>query len=260
MQFMDNSVFEALTEEGTRIPPRKSQGRFHLDGDIVVADKAATVKMLRFCRSAFNATEGIPTAMVGPMPRYVSRACCEDQDHMANRSTPGFAGKMKSDLEAVNRTVKEFLRNDGYQNIRAMDPWVGLRQYSSDQLWGEDPVHIKDEMFKELVEGVKITLSKLSPKRKRDSVGGLPASKKTRVSGGGDGGSGVHGGGGGGSSGADRNTGTNSRNGSGGGGSNNNRGRGGQVRGHHWRGGGGYMGWRGRGGGGGANAHWRGGW
>jgi hypothetical protein len=146
----------------------------------VVTDKAATVKMLRFCRPAFNATEGIPTAMVGPLPRYVSKACCEDQDHMANRKTPGLAGKMKSDLEAVNRTVKEFLRNDGYQNIRAMDPWVGLRQYTSVQLWGEDPVHIREEMFKQLVEGVKITLSKLSPKRKRDSTGGGPNSKRGR--------------------------------------------------------------------------------
>jgi hypothetical protein len=119
-------VFEALTEEGSRIPPRKLEGELHFDGEIVVADKGAAIRMLRICRPAFNATDDIPTAMIGPLPRYVSSGCCGDPEHMANRCTPGFLAKMKSELEAFNRTNKEFLHNDGYKNIRSMYPWVGL--------------------------------------------------------------------------------------------------------------------------------------
>jgi hypothetical protein len=37
LQFLNNSVFEALTVEGSRIPPRKCDGKYHLDGDIAVA-------------------------------------------------------------------------------------------------------------------------------------------------------------------------------------------------------------------------------
>jgi hypothetical protein len=205
-QYLDNSVFEALTEEGSRIPPRKLDGRYHFDGDIVVADKATVVKFMRMCRPALNATEGIPTAFIGPMPRYVTGSCCGDAEHMANRSTPGFEAKMRGDLADLNRTVKEFLRNDGYSNIRAMDPWVGLRQYEKRELWGKDPVHILQDKYRALVEGVKITISKLSPKRRRDSIGNPgPDSKRGRTEGrggrgGGGGGQGWGGGGSGGGS------------------------------------------------------------
>jgi hypothetical protein len=72
LQFLDNTVFEAPTEDGTRIPPQEAiEGKYHLDGDIVVADNATTVRLLRLCRPAFNATTGINTVMIGPLPRYV---------------------------------------------------------------------------------------------------------------------------------------------------------------------------------------------
>jgi hypothetical protein len=272
-QFLDNSVFEALTVEDTRIPPRRLDGRLHFDGDIAVADKAATTKMLRLCRPAFNATGEIPTVMMGPLPRYVSNACCNDPEHMANRSTPGFMTKMKKELEVVNRTIKEFLHGDGYNNIRAMDPWVGLRHLETSQIWGNDPVHVRKENLPCLVEGVKITLSKISPKRRRDSQPGPPSKKPKTVlgqqalesapntsgsnmsqgSGVSRGGS-IHGGGGGGRSGHRGNRG--GGRGGGGGASEPARGAGG-------RGGGGrgYNGGNrgGRRGGGGGGRWWRGG-
>jgi hypothetical protein len=170
-------VFEALTEEGTRIPPRRLDGRLHFDGDIAVADKAAATRMLRLCRPAFNATDDIPTVMIGPLPRGVTNACCNDPEHMANRSTPGFMAKMKKELEVLNRTIKEFLHGDGYSNIRSMDPWVGLHHLESSQIWGNDPVHVKKEHLACVVEGVKITLSKISPKRRRESQSGPPSKK-----------------------------------------------------------------------------------
>jgi hypothetical protein len=78
---------------------------------------------------------------------------------------------MKSELEGLNRTIKEFLHNDGYKNIPSMDPWGGLRQLETNKVLGSNPVHIKKEHLKCLVERVKITLSKLSPKRRRDRLG-----------------------------------------------------------------------------------------
>jgi hypothetical protein len=48
-------------------------------------------------------------------------------------------------------------------------------------------VHIKRELMKHLVEGVQITLDKITPKRRRDSV---ESSGSKRVRGGGRGGGG----------------------------------------------------------------------
>jgi hypothetical protein len=103
---------------------------------------------------------------------------------MANRCTPGFLAKMKSELDGLNRTITEFLHNDGYKNIRSMDPWVGLRQLEVSQIWGNDSVHIRREHVAGLVEGVKITLSKLAPKRRHDSKEANfgPPSKRGKMS------------------------------------------------------------------------------
>jgi hypothetical protein len=239
LQFLDNSTFEALTVEGTRIPPRKCEGRHHLDGDIAVADRATVTTMMRICRPIFNATAGINTVMVGPMPRYVSAGCCQDPEHMANRAAPSFLPNMQRDLATVNRIVKEQLHNDGYANIRSLDPWVALRDVGTDALWGADPVHIKREHLPKLVEGVKIALAKIVPKRKNDDHSGGNVSKKRWV--GSVGGTGGNTGGGntGGSTGGNRAA--ESGNGKGGGG-----GRGG-GRGSFNNGGGG---WHGGGGGG----------
>jgi hypothetical protein len=180
LQLFDNSSFEALTVEGTRIPPRKSGGKHHLDGDIKVAEKATVVGMLRMCRPVFNATAGINTVFVGPMPRYVAAGCCNDSEHMANRAAPNFISSMIKDLATVNRAIKEFLHADGYENIRSIDPWVGLRDINIESLWDTDPVHIKSEYFPKIVEGVKIALTLISQKRKNDDpLGG--ASKRRRM-------------------------------------------------------------------------------
>jgi hypothetical protein len=181
LQLLDNSTFEALTAEGTRIPPRKCEGRHHLDGHIAVPDRATVTTMMRICRPIFNATAGINTVMVGPMPRYVSAGCFQDPEHMANRAAPSFLPNMKRDLATCNRVIKEQLHKDGYDNVRCLDPWVALRDVGIEELWGSDPVHIKREYVPKLVEGVKITLAKIVPKRKNEdqSVGNL--SKKRRV-------------------------------------------------------------------------------
>jgi hypothetical protein len=170
--FMDNSIFEAMTEEGSRIPPRKLEGRFHLDGDIVVADRAATIRLLRLCRPAFIATAGINTVMMSPLPRFVTRSCCKDPEHMGNRTAPDFFAHMKEDLARTVKVLKEFMHNDDYQNIRVMDPWVGLRHLQPEAIWGEDPVHVKPEHYKKMAEGVKLTLGKIMPKRRRESFSG----------------------------------------------------------------------------------------
>jgi hypothetical protein len=90
---------------------------------------------------------------------------------------------MKRDLAALNRTVKEFLHHDGYDNIRAMDLWVGLKNLEPDQLWGPDPVHIQRNHMEQLVRGVNITLEKVSPKKRRESTAGDRTAKRIPLDG-----------------------------------------------------------------------------
>jgi uncharacterized membrane protein YgcG len=198
MQLMDNTTFEVITEDGKRLPPKKLDGKTHFAGDIAVVDKAVMRKLLVMCRPALDATVGIKTVFIGPLPRYVTGACCRNNEHMGNRIEPGFFLKMKQDLAAVNKEIKDFLYNDDYQHVRAMDPWIGLRHLSPESIWGADPVHMREEHLRYVVEGVQITLAKITPKKRRGSAANSGSKRARSFPGRGGGGSrGVGGGRGG---------------------------------------------------------------
>jgi hypothetical protein len=92
----------------------------------------------------------------------VTGGCCNKDDHMPNRKTPKFLESLLSDLVSLNKSVKDFLFNEDYRGARALDPWVGLRDKPLNSLWGSNPVHVKQEHFALLVEGVKISEAKIS--------------------------------------------------------------------------------------------------
>jgi hypothetical protein len=151
------------------MPPRKIGDTIHLEGDIKVCEKVVLGKILKLCRPMLEATVGISTVLISPMPRYVTAACCNDATHMPNRRRAAFLEEIKGDLAAANKVIKDFLFNDDFTNVRDMDPWVGLRNMPLEELWGQDPVHIKECHLHHLIKGVDLTLAKIKPKRRRDS-------------------------------------------------------------------------------------------
>ena len=91
--------------------------------------------------------------VVGPMPRYVTDGCCQESDHVTNRTRPEFYAKMKDDLAACGTTIKDFLFS-GLRNGRVMDPGRQLRGLAAAEIWGTDPVHPKKEVYGLLADGV----------------------------------------------------------------------------------------------------------
>jgi uncharacterized membrane protein YgcG len=186
-QVMDDPIYTAITEEGKKIPPRRVGEVEHIEGDLSVIDSAVLNKLLKLCKPLVAATAGIKTVWIGPLPRYVTGSCCLEAGHVANRLQRGFLDTVLASLEDVHRSTRDFLFMEGMRHARVMNPWVGLRSTSPSNIWGEDPVYIKKEVMTLLAEGVKITLNKISLKRRGE--GDEPDTKRGRrqTGGGGDG-------------------------------------------------------------------------
>jgi uncharacterized membrane protein YgcG len=177
-QVMDDTIYTAITEEGEKIPPRKIGNVEHIEGDLSVVDRAVLSKLLRLCMPLVAATTGIKTVWIGPLPRYVTGSCCQEAGHVANRQQRGFLDTVLESLEEVHRCTRDYLFTEGMRHARVMNPWVGLRSTSPSNIWGEDPVYIKKELMPRLAEGVKITLNKISLKRRGE--GEEPETKRGR--------------------------------------------------------------------------------
>jgi hypothetical protein len=175
----------------------KTNARYHATGDLVLADKHSLAKILALCKPLLEAAGDSKVVVVGPLPRYVTGGCCEDSGHMPNRIKPRFLESLLADLAILNKSIKDFLFSEDFRGARAMDPWVGIRDLPVSTLWGADPVHVKQEHFAPMVEGVRITVEKISSNgnvRKRQGSLGEAGQKRGRTDGGPGHGGRTHGG------------------------------------------------------------------
>ena len=154
-QLLDNNMYFAGTEEGGLIPATRDQdGRYHVEGDLVLADRSAQLAVLKLCSPIWDTAAGKHMVVVSPLPRYVRDGCCDAQEHMPNRKDPEFYTTLKQELAACAKNIKDFLFNSGMRNGRVMDPQKNLRGLSVADIWREDPIHPKEEVYAELAVGV----------------------------------------------------------------------------------------------------------
>ena len=100
-QLLDNNLYFACTEEGGLIPAaRDNDGKYHVEGNLTVADKAALVAVMKLCGPLWEAAAGKHMVILSPLPRYVKEGCCGEYDHMPNRREADFYQTLKVELAA----------------------------------------------------------------------------------------------------------------------------------------------------------------
>jgi hypothetical protein len=93
---LEESYLMARYDEVYTVPAtRGPDGRHHIHGDLVVANPEAQGKLLGLLEPLLEMTAGIATLIVGPMIRYIKDSCCDDPDHMPNKTNPDFEKKIK---------------------------------------------------------------------------------------------------------------------------------------------------------------------
>ena len=157
-QLLDNNIFFELGEDGSRAAPRKGpDGKFHVIGDLAVADRDGQLAILKLCESEplWEAARGKHMVIVGPLARYVTGGCCRDSDHVGNRKRPDFYVKMREQLVSCSNNIKDYLFTSGQRNGRVMDPAKSIRGLAAAEIWGEDPIHPREEIYDLLAEGIR---------------------------------------------------------------------------------------------------------
>ena len=146
---LDNNVYFSKFEDGSLCPARKAiDGKYHVDGELVVAARDTLFFILKLCAPLWEAAKGRHMVVVGPLPRYVKFGCCQEDDHITNRADPDYYPKMKKDLAVCSSVIKDFLFTSGNRNRRHMDPARTLSGLAAAEIWGTDPIHPKPEAEK----------------------------------------------------------------------------------------------------------------
>jgi hypothetical protein len=113
--------------------------------------------------------------VIAPMPGYLVNSCCDEKEHISNRFQRNFRDTLMSKLADLRANLKNFLFMNGYQNMVVLDPAVDLRDRRDEDVWGEDPVHPKEDFYNVLAWSVTVLKAGGHHKRLAEDCADKPA-------------------------------------------------------------------------------------
>jgi hypothetical protein len=114
VQCMDDSVYFSMSEDGSILPAKKGKDeKEHIEGRMVLCKGDVQEMMLRHLDPIWAATKGINTIVMIPMVRFITAGCCDESNHVRNRTEPDFLTKQRKDLEEFRINLKRHLHSDG---------------------------------------------------------------------------------------------------------------------------------------------------
>jgi hypothetical protein len=106
---MDGSIFYSKGPDGSRTLPRRGEdGKFHIEGDLVVCSADTQTEHLNTMRPVLDTVGRRPCIVISPMMRYVIEGCCQNPGHVSNRNERFYREDMQRQLDGVARNIQEF--------------------------------------------------------------------------------------------------------------------------------------------------------
>jgi hypothetical protein len=167
LQLYDNSVFMVGGAGGTKsLPTRDSAGRYHICGELLVADKAGIKDLTSKLVPLIRALNGARKVFLSPLSRYWLDPCCPDPDHLTNYRKAGYLQSLGSATNVLKEYIRDSLYTRHSSNFRVLCPnkILGIGQRRGEMpiedareiasLWGSDPVHPAGAAYQVIADGL----------------------------------------------------------------------------------------------------------
>ena len=164
-QMMDSSIYYTSTEEGeTVLPKRGEDGKFHVVGELVLADWTALKKIYATALPLLRAGGNNRKYILTPLPRYINSKCCSNSSHITNYGGKSYATTMGKQLAEIHGWIDDLSHGKRLLNYSTICPGtcIGLEDTASlkdkagmqdlKARWGDDPVHLTPLGYTALAE------------------------------------------------------------------------------------------------------------
>jgi hypothetical protein len=136
LDLLSNSSFMDTNED--RMPLQMlpmGDGKYHVPGSLIPTPMSIIRKILQSCDGIAAAVKNSRVILIGPSPRYVSRRCCDDTEHLENYNNPEYESEILGGINSINRTLEKWAAENGL-NYMLIDPTV--QSVPADFPLGED--------------------------------------------------------------------------------------------------------------------------
>jgi hypothetical protein len=168
---LGNSSIRFEQVDGTTAMPFKSNGRFHLGGNVVVAPPDIFKDVINKVLPILSAKGDKPCVIIPPLPRFLFARCCNDPDHCTNATDKDFSKTLLAGFTEIRNLLIRYLVSAGLTNFRVMDiccttscsitACADERLKSLRSVTAKDGVHYVDVGYKNLVGRYIDCLSKM---------------------------------------------------------------------------------------------------
>jgi hypothetical protein len=171
LQLYDNSVYLVGGPGGVRhLPVRDSAGRYHVDGRLLVADKAGIKDLTATLAPLIQELGGSKKLFLTPLARYWLSPYCADTDHVSNYREKNYLPKLNMAISSLRDYIRDSLYTRCIQNYQVLCPnkMVGLGPRQADisdteakefaELWGDNPVHPSQAAYRKMASDLAADL------------------------------------------------------------------------------------------------------
>jgi hypothetical protein len=190
LQLLDTSIYYAKSNDGSRVMPKKREdGTLHIEGELVVASAETQFEHYLAMKPIIEAIGKRPCILVSPIPMFVVNGCCQADSHITNRLDREYRASLERQLDGVATKFKNLLYNAGKRFMRVLDTSHNLRGREDADVWGVDPIHPIESVYRSLVASIfqmaatlKDLSSRVESKRRREDSreDNLPHSRRPR--------------------------------------------------------------------------------
>ncbi len=92
-----------------RLPGKDRTSTYHIEGSLVVADKAAIKDLVHQVVPLLKALGSARKVFLTPLARYWVAPCCSDPAHMVNYSTVGFLLRLGDAIAGLRDSIRDAL-------------------------------------------------------------------------------------------------------------------------------------------------------
>jgi hypothetical protein len=190
-QLFDNSVYFEVKEDGSRSLPSKIDGKYHIAGELHMAERSVLKTLFSLALPLFRAGGENLKVIISPMMRYITNSCCADPAHLTNRGTMEYKttmGERLVDMATWLKDIAFFKRIRNYKILNPVDYVLEDGKYKRAakklaKLW-EDPVHMKKEGYQIIATAFVNMVTEteglhLAKGKERKDFGGAGGSKQT---------------------------------------------------------------------------------
>jgi hypothetical protein len=118
---LGNSSVRFVQIDGTTSLPFKSNGRFHMGGNVTVTPPQIFKKLVDSVIPIFKAKGNKPCVIIPPIPRCLFSRCCSDDGHCTNVNDSNFVETMVTGFLRQRTELIRQLVQSGLTNFRVLD-------------------------------------------------------------------------------------------------------------------------------------------